>query len=71
MTLPTVTHSAVFTLFGVAVHCHVLSDGQRIIEADDFARLLAAMGEVDAPLDQDDQDELERFKRWHYRADRQ
>lgn len=38
-----------FTLFGVKLHCHVLSDGRKIIEADDIAKLFSAK-----PIDPDD-----------------
>jgi hypothetical protein len=34
---------AEFTLFGVTLHCHVLSDGQRVIQEDDLRKLLLAM----------------------------
>lgn len=32
-----------FQLFGVDIRCHVLSDGQRIIEAESMRELLVAM----------------------------
>lgn len=41
--LPTAVSSSEITLFGVTLHCHVLDDGQRIIEAEDVSRLFAAM----------------------------
>lgn len=50
-----------FTLFGVTLHCHLLSNGQRIIEADDVEQLFAAMGVADiTPSDE----ELRAFARW-------
>lgn len=50
-----------FKLLGVDVKCHVLSDGQRIIEADSFAALLDAMGKPGAKVDEG---EMEAFARW-------
>jgi hypothetical protein len=44
-----------FKLFGVDVKCHVLSNGQRIIEADSMKEILAAMqGDKDLPPSADD-----------------
>jgi hypothetical protein len=45
---------------GVTLHVHVLSDGQRIIEADDLAALMKAW-EQGAPLDEA---EAAAFARW-------
>jgi hypothetical protein len=49
-----------FTLFGVEVKCHVLSDGQRIIEAESLRKVLEAMYSG-AELNQA---EVVRFGRW-------
>jgi hypothetical protein len=46
---PTCTWTGTFRVFGVEVVCHVLSDGRRIIEADSMHKLMAAMGDADAP----------------------
>jgi hypothetical protein len=60
-TIPQPVWSGEFTLFGVTLHCHVLSDGQRIIEADDVADLFEAMG---GALDEIDQAGIEELARW-------
>jgi hypothetical protein len=41
--LPKTVASSEFRIFGVLLHCHVLDNGQRIIEADDMRALMAAM----------------------------
>jgi hypothetical protein len=48
------------TLLGVTLHLHVLDDGTRIVEAEDMAALLEAMGRG-APADED---EMAAFARW-------
>ena len=50
-----------FRLFGVGLRCHILSDGQRIIEHDSVLALLAAMSSGETEADMED---LERFARW-------
>lgn len=47
-------------LSGVTLHVHVLSNGQRIIEADDLAALMAAW-ERGVPVDEA---EAAAFARW-------
>ena len=42
--IPQATHEAVQTYFGVEIRTHVLDDGRRVINAEDFHKLLAAMG---------------------------
>lgn len=54
--------SGEFTLFGVTLRCHVLADGQRIVDAEDFQRVLNVMGGGDCPAL--DPDEAARFARW-------
>jgi len=61
VSIPIAKWSGTFTLFGVVLHCHVLSDGRPIIEADDVEALFAAMGEPGSTVDTA---ELERFARW-------
>lgn len=41
--LPVPIWSGTFRVFGVDLRCHVLSSGQRIIEADSMVELLEAM----------------------------
>lgn len=55
--------SSTFTIFGVEMRCHVLSGGQRIIEADCVEKLFAAMGEESPVTDEDvtDMEALARF----------
>ena len=51
-----------FILFGVELKCHVLSNGQRIIEEDSMVDLLEAM---EAPLaDNSDGAELSELCDW-------
>lgn len=54
-----------FTILGVELRCHVLSDGQRIVEAESMVALLAAMAEP-APAEAVSamEAELERLVRW-------
>lgn len=59
-TLPNVVWSGSFRIFGVDLKCHVLSDGQQIIEAGGVAALIEAM---EAP-ENGSSDELEDFCRW-------
>ena len=40
--LPTSIWQGTFTVWGVTLHCHVLSDGQRVIDAEDVERLFGA-----------------------------
>ena len=61
--LPQSIWSGSFTLFGVEIECHILDDGQRIIEAESIERLFEAMARVDdrkAP----EPDEMDSFGRW-------
>ena len=53
--------SGEFTIFGVTLHCHVLSDGRRIIEADDVIGLFEAMG---GDVDEADEPGVEELARW-------
>ena len=62
--LPTVTHSGSFTIFGVELKCHRLSNGQAIIEADDMERLFEVMGMEGAPtLDHEELLKFQKFQR--------
>lgn len=42
--IPKATHESEQEFLGVKVRTYVLDDGRRIINADDFHKLLAAMG---------------------------
>lgn len=42
--IPKSTHESEQEFFGVKVRTYVLDDGRRIINADDFHKLMAAMG---------------------------
>ena len=51
-----------FHLFGVELKCHVLSDGNRIVEADSLTNLFKAMGD---PGEADiDKTELGKLGEW-------
>lgn len=47
--LPYPVWSGEFELCGVTLHVHVLSTGDRIIEAADMERFMAVLAEPDAP----------------------
>lgn len=47
--IPTVTHESTQEIMGVQIRTYVLDDGRRIINADDFHKLLAAMGMLEIP----------------------
>jgi hypothetical protein len=55
--------SGSFHIFGVTVKCHVLSDGQRIIEADSLKALLKAMS-MPARAADDETSDLYAFAEW-------
>jgi len=57
---PTSVWQGSFHVLGVEVKCHVLSDGQRIIEMDSMSSLLEAM---DGNLTITDK-EFEEFAKW-------
>jgi hypothetical protein len=57
--VPTSIWQGSFRLFGVDVRCHVLSDGQRVIEADSMEELFEAMANGEEIGDID-----EGFARW-------
>lgn len=61
--LPASVWQGEFSLFGVTIHCHVLDDGTRIVEAADMAALLEAI-EDGAPAREIDADALAAFARW-------
>lgn len=42
--IPVATHESVQTIMGVEVRSYVLDDGRRIINAEDFGKLMAVMG---------------------------
>ncbi len=58
--LPVAVKSSSFRLFGVEVRCHVLDNGQRVIEEECLHQLLGTMGNVLI----DAGDELEGFSSW-------
>lgn len=68
---PVSIRQGAFRIFGVEVLCHVLSDGQRIIEAESMERLLAAMADPGNTYDRDEAErEIEAFARWQRGIDR-
>ena len=51
-----------FTLLGIQMKCHVLDNGQRIVEQESLGKLFEQMGESGGvPLDSK---EMERFALW-------
>lgn len=62
--LPTSTHQGTFTIFGVELKCHRLSNGQAIIEAESMEKLLEVMGDEGRPtLDHDEIKKFHAFQR--------
>lgn len=59
--LPIRVWSGTFDIWGVTLHCHVLSNGVRIIEADDIARLFDRMGDANCIEGEGD---LSGFAKW-------
>lgn len=59
---PVSVWSGSFTVFGVEVKCHVLSDGRRVVERDSMLDLMNAMSAT--PTSEVDIDELATFVRW-------
>jgi len=59
--IPKSIWAGTFTVFGVTLRCHVLDDGQRIIEAEDVHKLLAAMQGYEPATGPGDMD---AFVRW-------
>jgi hypothetical protein len=57
---PVSVWSGEMTLLGVTLHLHVLDDGTRIVEAQDMAALVEAMGRG-GPVDEG---EIAAFARW-------
>jgi hypothetical protein len=48
--IPAATHESVQEFFGIKVRTYVLDDGRRIINAEDFHRLMEAMGVPKEPV---------------------
>jgi hypothetical protein len=61
--IPKAVWSGVISVFGVDLRCSVLDDGRRVIDAEDSAKLFAAM-EDDAPLTETEAAALAAFMRW-------
>lgn len=60
--VPVSIAQSTFKVFGVDVKCHVLDNGQRIIEADSMNQLLEAMHE---PHNQEgDQTSIDALNAW-------
>jgi hypothetical protein len=60
VSVPVAIWSGTFNVWGVELRCHVLDDGQRVIEAESMERFVAAM--QNGALDQTQ--ELTEFYRW-------
>jgi hypothetical protein len=67
MSLPVATWEGAFTLFGVRLRRYTLDDGQRIINAGDFAELVRVT-ELGGPII-DAVGDAEAFARWHRGVD--
>ena len=66
MELPRSIWEGSFTLFGVEVRCHVLDDGQRMVETDSAERLFGAMASIAAmPSNEEgERSAVEEFTQW-------
>lgn len=58
--IPSAIWEGKFRLFGVEAKCYVLSDGRRIIDADDFHAIFEAMANGAEIME----GEMESFVRW-------
>lgn len=56
--LPHAVWSGVFRIWGVTLHCHVLSTGERVIDAGDIEALFARRDDLG------DVGDLEAMMRW-------
>ena len=61
--VPVAVWEGTFRLFGVDVRCYVLADGQRIVHAEDRAKLLPVLA-GDPEGGPEDDDALVAFARW-------
>ena len=59
--VPTAVWRGTFVVFGVDVHCYILDDGQRIVEASSIEDLLGA---VDARAEVEDDPVVVAFTSW-------
>ncbi len=59
--IPKSVWSGSFNVFGVELKCHVLDNGQRVIEADSMADFLNGVADADVPAEDPNLDE---FVRW-------
>lgn len=67
--IPQSIGSGSFTLFGVEIKCHVLNDGQRIIEAESMENLFETMARIDDRRIPEP-DEMNGFIRWLHGQDK-
>ena len=65
--IPESVWSGSFILLGVEVKCHTLSNGERIIEADSFDKLMDAM--AGGTVDFEKKDDTAGFARWRLKID--
>jgi len=63
LSIPQSVWEGEFLLFGVPIRCHVLSDGQRVIEEASIIALLETMGE-EQPNQNLVDDALNDFIKW-------
>lgn len=60
--LPTVVSEATFTVGGIQVRCYVLTNGQRVINADDFESLMEFLHSGQTVVEVE---EYEKLQRWY------
>jgi hypothetical protein len=65
--IPKVTHTGIIDLLGVKARVHRLDDGRTVIEAEDFHKILEAMGITPADLEGlvGVTENLLKANRWH------
>lgn len=66
--IPEVVSSASFTIMGVEIKCHMLSNGQRVIGAESMDALFAVMGDDEVEVDPTDSEFL-ALLRWQGKFD--
>ena len=62
--MPVAVWSGSFTVLGVELRCHVLSDGQRIIEQDSVHRFFDALANTSDFFTNTEANSLAAFYRW-------
>lgn len=65
--LPTAVQEPAFDLGGVTIRCYVLSDGQRLLNADDVEKFMGLLSATDWHPDQEAFADMLEWSRGHGR----